>query len=57
MILLHFIVAKQFPISRRRSVANTFMWSQIAKIRDFVRTVGMGNGIPIKIAKNEKSRK
>ena len=29
----------------------------IAKIRDFVRTVGMGNGIPIKIAKNEKSRK
>ncbi len=44
-------------ISRRRSAANTFMWSQIAKIQDFVRTVGMGNGIPIKIAGNEKSRK
>nr|DAQ04454.1 MAG TPA: hypothetical protein [Caudoviricetes sp.] len=57
VILLHFIVAKQFPISRRRSAANTFMWSQIVKIRDFVRTVGMGNGIPIKIAGNEKSRK
>ena len=57
VILLHFIVAKQLPISRRRSAANTFMWSQIAKIQDFVRTVGMGNGIPIKIAGNEKSRK
>ena len=32
IILLHFIVAKQLPISRRRSAANTFMWSQIAKI-------------------------
>lgn len=31
--------------------------SKIAKIQDFVRTVGMGNGIPIKIAGNEKSRK
>ena len=48
-----FIVAKQLPISRRRSAANTFMWSQIAKIQDFVRTVGMGNGIPIKIARNQ----
>ena len=52
-----FIIAKQLPISRRRSAANTFVWSQIAKIQDFVRTVGMGNGIPIKIARNEKSRK
>ena len=31
-ILLYFIVAKQLPISRRRSAANTFMWSQIARI-------------------------
>ena len=57
IILLHFIVAEQLPISRRRSAANTFMWSQIAKIQDFVRTVGMGNGIPIKIASREKPRK
>ena len=47
----------QLPTSRRRSAANTFVWSQIAKTQDFVRTVGMGNGIPIKIAGNEKSRK
>nr|DAJ02522.1 MAG TPA: hypothetical protein [Caudoviricetes sp.] len=57
IILLHFIVAEQLPISRRRSAANTFMWSRIAKIQDFVRTVGMGNGIPIKIASREKPRK
>ena len=56
-ILLHFIVAEQLPISRRRSAANTFMWSQIAKIQDFARAVGMGNGIPIKIAGNEKITK